>query len=125
MAVSANENPLPFDALVESVAKGVRDEETLTELAAKLAALDALMNENEQLMIKASSGGKSVDEVVAGIQYAVDPNVQQETAKEIFNTETLTKAQINRAVIELTDDACEPFTALQFRNALVEIESKY
>lgn len=125
MAVSANENPLPFDALVESVAKGVRDEETLTELAAKLAALDALMNENEQLMIKASSGGKSVDEVVAGIQYAVDPNVQQETAKEIFNTETLTKAQINRAVIELTDEACEPFTASQFRNALVEIESKY
>jgi type I restriction enzyme R subunit len=90
----------PFETLVGLVALGVRDVDTLTSLAGRLARVDRELDQDEKKEIEAAAGGKSLKQIVNGLFDAVDPDKQVETAKQLFKTETqqlskLRKLQLN------------------------------
>ncbi len=115
---------IPFDKLIQSIALGNRDEDSLTSLAGRLARLDRDIDEKDQKEIEVSSGGKPLKEVINNLLDAVDPDKRIEKAKGIFNTETPTDDQVKKATEELVKQACIPFDNSSFRNTLITIKQK-
>jgi type I restriction enzyme, R subunit len=115
---------IPFDKLIESIALGNRDEDTLTSVAGRLARMDREIGEKEKKEIQTASGGKSLKELINKILDAVDPDKQIEKAREIYNTETPTEEQIKKAGDELTKTACTPFDNPKLRGTIIDIKKR-
>jgi type I restriction enzyme R subunit len=112
---------VPFDKLVQSIAIGQRDEDTLMTVAGRLAKLNVRLEEDQQKELEAASGGKSVKQIINGLLDAVDPDKQIEKARQIFAVGKPSVEQIEKATEELANEACKPFDDPNFRNALIEI----
>lgn len=115
---------IPFDKLIQSIALGNRDEDSLTSLAGRLARLEREIDEKDKKEIEVSSGSKSLKEIINNLLDAVDPEKKIEKAKEIFKTETPTDDQVKQATEELVKQACIPFDNSSFRNTLIAIKQK-
>ena len=115
---------VPFDKLLLSVAMGNRDEDTLTSLAGRLARLNQETDEADDEEITKASGGTKISEIINGLLDAVDPDKQQEQAKEIFSTDAPTDEQIQETAKNLADKACKPFDDPKLRNTLITIKRK-
>ena len=114
----------PFDTLVNLVALGVRDVDTLTSLAGRLARVDRELDSDERKEIEAAAGGKPLKQIINGLFNAVDPDKQVEKAKQLFKTEAPTAEQVKKASAELAKSACALFDAPLFRNTLVEVKQR-
>ena len=66
-----------FDKLLQNVALGDRDEDTLTSLANRLARLDRSLNDKDREELK-TSGGLSVKELASNLLRATDPDQLEE-----------------------------------------------
>ena len=75
---------IPFDKLINSIAIGKRDIDTLTSLTGRLANLDRTLDEKDRAKIKDISDGKSLGQIVSKIFTSLDPDIIMDTAKEIF-----------------------------------------
>lgn len=115
---------VPFDKLVEVVALGVHDEDTLTSLAGRLARFDRELDGKERAEIEATSGGKSLRQIINGLLDTVDPDKQVEKAKELFNTDKPSAEQLTKAAEELAKSACSIFDDARFRNTLVDVKRR-
>ena len=78
---------VPFDKLVQSIAMGKRDEDTITTMAGRLARLNVQLDDPQQNEISEAANGKSLTEITNDLLDAVDPDKQIEKAMEIFSTE--------------------------------------
>ena len=105
-----------FDTLVNLVALGVHDVDTLTSLAGRLARVDR--------ELEAAAGEKSFKQIVNGLFDAVDPDKHVEAAKQLFKTDTPTPEQIKKASTELAKTACALFDSPDFRGTLIEIKQR-
>jgi type I restriction enzyme R subunit len=114
----------PFDNLVGLIALGVRDVDTLTSLAGRLARLDRELETAERGEIEATAGGKSLRQVINGLFDAVDPDKQIAKAKELFKTDCPSVEQVSKASEELAKSACVLFDDPLFRNKLVEVKQR-
>jgi type I restriction enzyme R subunit len=115
---------IPFDKLIQSIALGNRDEDSLTSLAGRLARLEREIDEKDKKEIEVSSGGKPLKEVINNLLDAVDPDKRIEKAKTIFKRENPTEDQVKIASEELVKQACIPFDNSSFRNTLITIKQK-
>lgn len=115
---------IPFEKLVLAVALGNRSEDVISSLAGRLARLDREIEEKDREEIQNAAGGEPLMAVINRLLDAIDPDRQQEKAKEIFKTDTPTGEQIQKATKQLTDVACEPFDDHKFRNTLIELKRK-
>jgi type I restriction enzyme R subunit len=115
---------VPFDKLILSIALGTRDEDSLTSLAGRLASLDMEIDNKERAEIEARAGGKSLKQIINAIFDAVDPDKQNEKAKETFKTETPTADQLKKASEELVKEACAPFDNPVFRNTVIDVKKR-
>ena len=115
---------IPFEKLVRNVALGMRDEDTISSLAGRLARLDREIDQADSEEIKQASGGKNLRTITNGLLNAIDPDKQQEKARETFQTTTPTEEQIKEATKQLTNSACQPFDDPEFRNKLIDIKKK-
>jgi len=97
-----------FEGLLRDVAVGIRDEDTLATLVSRLARMDRELKDKDRDEIKEAADGKPLKQITNRLLDAIDPDRQEERAKEIFKTETPTKDQIQEAVKELVKIACEP-----------------
>lgn len=113
-----------FDKLLQSVAMGIRDEDTVTSLAGRLSRLDKELSDKDRGEIEEASGGVPVSKIIHGLLDAVDPDKQIEKAQEIFSTDTPSKEQLEKAYEELSNEACAPFDNPEFRNKVIEIKKK-
>ena len=114
----------PFDNLVGLVALGVRDADTLTSLAGRLARLDRELEAAERVEIEATAAGKSLRQIVNGLFDAVDPDKQFAKAKELFKTDNPSVEQVKKASEELAKGACVLFDDPRFRSKLVEVKQR-
>jgi type I restriction enzyme, R subunit len=114
----------PFDTLVGLVALGLRDVDTLTSLAGRLARVDRELDDEERKEVEAAAGGKTLKQIINELFDAVDPDKQVERAKKLYKTETPTPEQIKKASAELTKRACALFDTPLFRNTLVEVKQR-
>ena len=114
----------PFDTLVGLVALGVRDTDTLTSLAGRLARVDRELDPDERKEIEVAAGGKPFKQIINALFDAVDPDKQIEKAKQLFKTKTPSPEQIKKASAELAKTACALFDSPLFRNTLMEVKSR-
>ena len=133
---------VPFDKLLESVALGNRDPDTLTSLAGRLAQLDREIGDDGRKQIAEVSGGISLQRIIHTLFDAMDPdNDQQSIALIASPTETpvpehirlllespaesLTQGQIQTKTNWLISEACKPFDNPDVRKTLIELKKQW
>ncbi|MBI4333933.1 MAG: DEAD/DEAH box helicase family protein [Chloroflexi bacterium] len=119
---------VPFDKLVLSVALGSRDEDAITSLAGRLAALDKEIDPADRKEIE-EAGKKagvpaSLKQIVNGLLDAVDPDKAEAKAKDMFHVEQPDAEHIKKAAAELARIACAPFDNAPFRNTIIDVKKR-
>jgi type I restriction enzyme R subunit len=99
---------VPFEKLLNGVAMGIRDVDTLTSLAGRLARLERGSKPGDRERIERVSGGLPLKDMIHALLDAVDPDVlsQTESPEEVVNK------------------ACAPFDDPTLRETLVEVQKK-
>lgn len=114
---------LSFDALIEQIAMGRRDEDALSSLAARLAILDRKLGDEDRARIAEATGGKTPRDLANALLDAIDADKQQ-AAIEARHGPAPTPEQERAVIEELTDTACRPFDNPAARNLLKDIKQK-
>jgi type I restriction enzyme, R subunit len=113
-----------FEKLIQSIAFGVRDEDSITSLAGRLSRLDRELVESDRKTIQSAANGKSLRQMINGLFDAADPDRQTDKAMVMFGTDTPTVEQVKKAGEDLAKEACAPFEVPQIRNTIVAIHKK-
>jgi len=113
-----------FDKLLNGIALGIRDNDTISSLAGRLAKFNNKISEKEKEEILGASDGKTLREMVNSLLDAVDPDKHEKKAKELFLTPSPTEQQIIQAREELVSEACAPFDDANLRNTLIDIKKR-
>ena len=114
---------LSFDALIEQIAMGRRDEDALSSLAARLAALDRKLSDEDRARIAEATGGKAARALAGDLLDAIDPDRQQAAIEERHGP-AATSAQEREVITALIDTACRPFDNPATRNLLKDLKQK-
>jgi type I restriction enzyme R subunit len=118
-----------FKQLLESIALGVLDEETLSSLAGRLIRLEKRLDRGQQAEIREHTGGVPLAELARGLLEAIDADKILEVAiSKMGGSETrpyeVTRPdgkKIEAAAHELAEQACRPLAAdPDLRNRLTE-----
>ena len=112
-----------FDALVEQIAMGRRDEDALSSLAARLAVLDRKLDDADRARIVEVTGGQTPRDLSNDLLDAIDADKQQ-AAIEARHGPDYTPEQEQAVIDGLTDTACRPFDTPDTRNLLKDIKQK-
>lgn len=113
-----------FEKLLTQVAQGARDVDTLSTLANRLARLDRQLDEKGHRQIKKVSGGKDLGQLTNGILDSLDPDVQDEYARNELQVTEPSKDDLEKAREDLIQKACEPFNNPELRHVLVDLKKQ-
>lgn len=114
-----------LEKLLDNVVYGIRDEDTLTTLAGRLARLDRKMDDKDRAKFEEASEGVTLKEIANRLLDAVDPDAQQVEAEQIFGTENPTEKQIEEATERLVERASAPFYNPKLRTTIIEIKTRH
>ena len=106
-----------------SVAFGIRDSDTLTTLAGRLARLDRQISDNAQRQITEASGGTTLGGMINRLLEAVDPD-HDENPLMSTESETPTPELLREWREKRIADACKPFDDSKLRNTLIDIKRR-
>jgi type I restriction enzyme R subunit len=115
---------VPFDKLLQSVALGHRETDTLSSLAGRLARLDLQASDADHQEVQRVSGGPTLGQMVHALLDAVDPDVQAERARTQFAVAEPTAEQMQQATEDLAEEAAAPFHDPALRSTLVAIRQR-
>jgi type I restriction enzyme, R subunit len=115
---------VPFEKLVQSVAVGIRDEDTISSLAGRLAKMDREIGQEDRREIQKASGGKSIRDIVNLLIDSIDPDMQLNSARKASGTEEPTDKQLKESAEKLVARACLPFDNPNFRDVIVEVKKR-
>lgn len=101
---------VPLRDLATGVMLGVRDEDTVSSLAGRLARLNNELDEKGQARIKDAAGGATLAEIVRGLFDAIDADRIEETATITSGGAEPTDAQRDQARDKLVGQAANVFT---------------
>ncbi len=114
---------LSFDKLIDQVAQGRRDEDALSSLAARLAALEKKLETEDLSRITTESGGKTLRVLANGLLDAIDPDKIKEIGLKRLCHEP--DEQESRTLQEeLTEEACKPFDDPKLRQLIKDVKQK-
>jgi type I restriction enzyme R subunit len=128
----------PFPKLLEAVAMGITDDDTLSSLAGRLARLEPMLSAGDegrvqealqsQAKIYEETGlpaPQSLADVAHRVMDALDPDQIYNAARERTGAESPTEEQLQQARAELVERAVLPIAANPtLRNLLVEIQQR-
>ena len=113
-----------FDKLLQAVALGSTDEDVLTSIAGRLARMEhRIAKEDDQAIVKAS-GGHSLKDLSRRFVEAVNPDRQEEQARQQFGTDKPSEQQIQQAADVLLQEVVKPFQDPKLRELLIDIKKK-
>jgi type I restriction enzyme, R subunit len=112
-----------FDALLEQIAMGRRDEDALSSLAGRLAMLDRKLDPEDRARIAEATCGQTPRDLANALLDAIDPDAQQ-AAILLRHGQNATREQERAVVEELTEAACRPYDKPAVRNLLKDIKRK-
>jgi type I restriction enzyme, R subunit len=115
---------VPFEKLLETVALGIRDEDTLRSLAGRLARLEPKLEPRDVEKIAEDGDGAKLNDLTHALLNAVDPDAQQERAKADTGATAPTDAQLADAAKKLADEACAPLNSPALRQRLTDIKTR-
>jgi type I restriction enzyme, R subunit len=113
-----------FKQILNNVAIGNRDKDTLTTLANRLARFDRTIDEKQEEEISRTNSGVSLKTVINKLLDAVDPDRIEQRARQISANDAISDAEIAKAEHELADEACKPFDNPDFRNTIFDIKQR-
>ncbi len=116
--------------LLQSVAIGNRDEDTLTTLANRLIRLDKQINEKEKINFAEQADGFTINHVVKQLLNAHDPDtvqrIESEVRSRMFDEAPVkVEAAIEQEKQKLLEDAVAVFHNPELRNYIVDVRKKY
>ena len=118
-----------FEALLQDVALGIADEETISSLAGRLARLDRQLGEPDRKAIAEAAGGPTLRDLVAGLVAALDPDAHMAAARAAAGlppNEEPTAEQTLAAKEQLLTEAAKPLAANPaLRQKLVETKTRF
>lgn len=116
---------VPLKELLQGVAMGVRDEDTVLSLANRLVRLARQLDDKAQARIAQVSGGVPVGELGRALVAAVDPDAVVAAALDAARSQGITRsedtllpAEIEAARAERVAAACAPFDDPALRDAI-------
>ncbi|MDD9725837.1 type I restriction-modification enzyme R subunit C-terminal domain-containing protein [Roseovarius sp. SK2] len=112
-----------FDALLDQIAQGRRDEDALSSLAARLATLDRKLEDEDRAKVAEVTGGKSLRDLSNTLLDAIDPDEQQANIEHVHGTMT-TPEQEQAVIEELIETACRPLDNPDTRKLLKLLKQK-
>ncbi len=115
---------VPFDKLIDSVALGNQDDDTISSLAARLAMLDREIDSDERQEIADATGGCPLRSIINALLDALDPDKNEEKAKELFGTEAPTAGQRKEAKEHLISAACNTFDDPKVRQTIKDVQKR-
>ncbi|MFY4727570.1 type I restriction-modification enzyme R subunit C-terminal domain-containing protein, partial [Nitrospira sp. BLG_2] len=113
-----------FDKLLQAVALGSIDEDVLTSIAGRLARMEHRITKQDDQAIVKTSGGHSLKDLSRRLIEAVNPDRQDERARQQFGTDKPTEQQIQQAAAALLQEAAKPFQDPKLRELLIDIKKK-
>ena len=117
---------VPFDKLLDLVAMGDREPDTLSSLASRLARLDRRLSPQDRQAVESVAGGATIKELVSDLLKAGDPDEALKSAKETTGQDEPSEEAIAKAEKELLEAAAKPFAANpELRQSLIEIHRAY
>ena len=114
---------LSFDKLIDQIAQGRRDEDAISSMAGRLAALDKILDDEDHARITQATGGKTLREISNRLLDSVDPDKIEEVAKA-KHTHKPTEDQCKAVQTCLTEEACQVFDDPNVRNLIKGIKQK-
>ena len=116
---------LPFDKLIDQIAQGRRDEDSISSLAARLVALDRQIDDEDRSRIAQAAQGLSLKGLAARLLDAISPDIiEAELVKRHGIAEAATEDQVETAQADLKDHACQPLDAADLRNLIKLVKKK-
>ena len=101
---------VPLKDLATGVMMGVRDEDTVSSLAGRLARLERELDERDRQNIQNLAGGKRLSDIVKSLLEAIDADRIDEEATAAAKGAEPTDAQRNQARDKLVGQAANVFT---------------
>ena len=114
---------LGFDALLEQIAMGRRDEDAVSSLAARLAALDRKLDDDDRARVEEASGGLTPRQLAGRLLDSIDPDMQRAAVIDRHGPDA-TPEQEAEVTAGLVDAACRPFDKPALRQLLKDIKLK-
>lgn len=116
---------LPFDKLIDQIAQGRRDENALSSLAARLAALDRQIDGEDRQRIERAAKGKGLKVLARGLLDAITPEVIEAAVIERHGSlDSASASQVQAVEAGLRDTACAPLDDPELRNLIKAIKKK-
>ena len=117
---------VPFDKLLDLVAMGDREPDTLSSLASRLARLDRRLSPQDRQAVESMACGATIKELVSKLVNATDPDEALKAAQEATGQDDPPDEAIAKAEKELLDSAAKPFAANpELRQRLIDIHRAY
>ncbi|HMO43761.1 MAG TPA: type I restriction-modification enzyme R subunit C-terminal domain-containing protein, partial [Phenylobacterium sp.] len=117
------ERVVGFDKLLEQVASGRSDPDVVSTLAARLAALDRKLNDEDRARVVAVTGGRAPKDIAVELLNALDNDRIQEAAARDATGE-VTAARFDETATRLRQDALRVFDDPKLRKVLVELKTQ-
>jgi len=115
---------MPFGKLLEGVALGLRDDDTLSSLAARLGRLATRLSAEEATTIARLAGGRCVRELANSLIAALDPDKCMKRAQETTGAQEPDARAIAVAAKQLAQEAAAPFDDPDLREALARAQRR-
>jgi type I restriction enzyme R subunit len=109
---------VPFGKLLDGVALGIHDPDTLSSLAARLGRLATRLTPNEAEQIERLADGRTVRELARDLVQAIDPDQQLDCARQNSGVEEPDGVALKAAARQLALEATRPFDNPALREAL-------
>ena len=117
---------VPFVKLLDLVAMGDREPDTLSSLASRLARLDRRLSPQDRQAVEDLAGGATLKDLVSELLNASDPDAALDAAREATGQDDPPEEAIAEAEKELLERAAKPFAANpELRQRLIEIHRAY
>lgn len=112
-------------SLLDDVAKGAYDADTLSSLAGRLATLDRKLTEADRYTVAAKAGGMTVPQISHTLLNALDPNYQRAVAAQTFGAVDPTPDQIAQAAESVMQTATNLLgDNPDLRTTLIELQQR-
>lgn len=111
-----------FDKLIDQVAQGQRGDDALSSLAARLAALDGKIDDDDRERVMKLCG-RTPRDLASELLDAIDPDKVAETVESLHGARA-TEDQAQAVAEELKEAACAPFDDPGLRQLLKDLKQK-
>ena len=115
---------IPFDKILDTVAKGVADPDLASTLAARLVRLDRQLSGEQRDELTGLAHGQSVQALATGLLVALNPDAQAEQAAKKFQLpdgQEPTEKQLEQVQEDMLRQALKPFHNPKLRDRLANV----